>query len=88
MLKECLSIDFEELIVMKEDGNLDLEETQLDYIEEHCIKFLNLVYDIRHSIDERMEENDQIDKSKLLLEDMESKTKVTGKIAAINNDVN
>jgi len=35
-----------------------------------------------------MEENDQIDKSKLLLEDMESKTKVTGKIAAINNDVN
>lgn len=33
MLKECLNIDFDKLIVMKDDGNLDLEETELNQIE-------------------------------------------------------
>ena len=62
MLKECLNIDIDKLIVMKDDGNLDLEETELNQIEQHCIKYLNLVYDIRHSIDERIQEEFQADK--------------------------
>ena len=54
MLKEILKIEFDKLIILKDDGDLDLEKTDLHHIEEHSVSFLNLVHDIRHSIEERI----------------------------------